>query len=113
MDKLPSSFQVPAVVVSPDALSIVAGCFAFGSSLAVSTLAQGKLLGVSTGTVRPIPTVLGVATVCAASLISHGTSIMVHQAALNPKAGSKYKPRLSAETVSIGELHVSKQAIRM
>jgi hypothetical protein len=112
MDNFPPSFHVPSIVVAPDTLSIVAGCFVFGTSMAVSTFAQGKLLGVSTGSVRPIPSVLGIVTVCAASLISHRASIMVHQATSSSYSG-KYKPRPSVDTLSIGNLHVSKQAVRM
>ncbi len=103
--------HAPTLIFSPDALSVAAGCFAFGSSLAVSTLAQWKILGVSTGTIRPIPTVLGMVTVCAASLASHRASIMVHQAVSSDSG--KYKPRIAVDSLKIGNFKVSKQAIQM
>jgi hypothetical protein len=71
--------QPPIPPVGQEALSIMSGVVAFGSTLALSTFVQGKLLHVSTGTVGPIPSVLGFTTVCVASLISHHVATSVHQ----------------------------------
>jgi hypothetical protein len=59
--------------------SVLAGILAFGSTLAVSTLVQSRVLGISTGSPRPLPTAAGFATVCAASLASHHASIAAHE----------------------------------
>jgi hypothetical protein len=58
---------------------VLAGVAAFGSTLAISTLAQWRILGISTGSLRPLPTAAGFATVCAASLASHHVSIAAHE----------------------------------
>lgn len=52
----------------------LAGVAAFGSSLAVSTFAQLHVLGVSTATRPPFPTLVGTASVALASLASHGAT---------------------------------------
>lgn len=111
MDELQLAVHVPTLILSPNALSVSAGCFAFGSSLAVLTFAQLKVLGVSTGSMRPIPTVLGMASVCLASLASHHTSITVHQA--TSSNSGKYKKRSLSDSVSIGDFNVSKQTLQM
>jgi hypothetical protein len=54
-------------------LPIVSGCFAFGATLGLSTFAQ-KLIGISTAT-KMVPSVLGMATVCLASLTSQRAAI--------------------------------------
>ena len=59
---------------------IVSGVAAFGSTLAVATFGQLKLLGVSTGTRPPmIPSTLGVVSVCAASVASHHAAMAAHR----------------------------------
>jgi hypothetical protein len=63
--------------VPEETLPVLAGCFAFGSTLALSTLGQ-KLAGISTGT-NILPKVLGVATVCMASLASQEAAICNHE----------------------------------
>ena len=74
----------PLVVALPKSLfPTAAGCVAFGSTLAVSTLVQMKMLGVSTGSIRPIPSVLGVVTVALASLASHKASIRTYHVLQN------------------------------
>jgi len=55
--------------------SITAGITAFWSSLAVSTFTQQRILGISTGTPRPLPTLVGIASVALASLASHHVAI--------------------------------------
>lgn len=58
---------------------IIAGMAAFGSTLAMATFSQLKVLGISTGTRPPfVPSVLGIASVCAASLASHGAAMKAH-----------------------------------
>ena len=56
---------------------LLAGWISFGSSCAASTFCQ-KMVGISTGTRPPLPTALGMATVCAASMISHQAAIAIH-----------------------------------
>ena len=68
----------------PDAvLPMVSGCFAFGSTLAASTAVQ-KVIGISTGT-NVVPSLLGFATVCAASLASEQAAILTHQMQKDPR----------------------------
>ena len=55
------------------------GTAAFAMTLSISTLTQLKILGVSTGTLAPIPTFLGMASVAVASLASHRTSIEAYK----------------------------------
>ena len=62
--------------VPQETLPILSGCFAFGSTLAVSTMAQ-KLVGISTAT-RILPSMFGIATVCIASLCSQHASVTSH-----------------------------------
>jgi hypothetical protein len=71
-----------AAYVPDQTIPIVSGCFAFGTTLALSTLAQ-KLMGVSTAT-KIVPSVLGVVTVCLASLVSQRAALCGHEWRLNP-----------------------------
>lgn len=59
-------------------LPITAGVTAFSSSLALSTYMQLKVLGISTGTVRPIPTLLGITSVGVAAIASHTVASKCH-----------------------------------
>ena len=63
--------------VPEETLPVLAGCFAFGSTLALSTFGQ-KLIGISTGT-KFLPSFLGIATVCVASLASQEAAICNHE----------------------------------
>jgi hypothetical protein len=63
--------------VPETAFPVVSGCVAFGTTLALSTLAQ-KLVGISTGT-KMVPTVAGMATVALASLASQQMAIYNHE----------------------------------
>jgi len=65
---------------------LIGGCVAFGSTLAVSTAAQ-KIVGVSTGT-NLVPSVLGFATVCGASLVSEQAAILTHELRKDPRKRS-------------------------
>ena len=67
-----------ALSLPPSTLPILAGYSAFASSLALSTLLQLKLLGVSTGSPRPIPSLIGMASVALSSLASHNACIKAH-----------------------------------
>jgi hypothetical protein len=69
---------------------ILAGVAAFGSTLAISTLAQWRVLGISTGSLRPLPTAAGLATVCAASMASHHVSIATHEYVQNAQNPATY-----------------------
>jgi hypothetical protein len=79
--------------VPESAFPVVSGCVAFGTTLALSTLAQ-KLVGISTGT-KIVPTVAGMATVALASLASQQMAVYNHQYMqsqfYNPSKGSFYK----------------------
>jgi len=68
----------------PDAaFSIMAGCSAFGGTLAVSTAAQ-KAIGISTAS-KVMPSLLGFATVCAASLVSEKAAIFSYEMKRDPQ----------------------------
>ena len=56
------------------ALPILSGCVVFGTTLAVSTLAQ-KIIGISTAT-KVVPSVVGVVTVCVASMASQRAAMI-------------------------------------
>lgn len=77
-------------VPPPDiTVPVLSGCVAFGGTLAVSTLVQ-KLIGISTAT-QVVPSVLGVATVCVASLASERAAILGHDRVQNWQASMKKK----------------------
>lgn len=63
------------------AVSVASGSIAFWACLGVSTTLQKSLLAISTGSrlgvVRPVPSFLGFASVCWASLMSHKASLAV------------------------------------
>ena len=88
-------------------LPIVGGCVAFGTTLAISTAVQ-KLVGISTGN-KVIPTLLGITTVCAASLVSERTAILTHDLWKDPNKKSfayvqkKIEMNLSVTTTAIME----------
>ena len=63
-----------AVIPNIPIIPTIAGTAAFAATLSLSTWAQ-SLLRVSTGTPRPIPTILGVGAVALASLVSHYVAI--------------------------------------
>ena len=56
---------------------MAAGTLSFYSTLALSTLLQGKILRLSTGSMPPVPTIAGIATVAVGGLAAHGTSVVV------------------------------------
>ena len=74
---------------------VVSGCVAFGTTLALSTLAQ-KMVGISTGT-KIVPTVAGMATVALASLASQQMAVYNHQYMqseyYNPSKRSPFHPQ--------------------
>ena len=72
-----------------ETLPILAGAASFGATLALSTATQLSLLGVSTGSRPPIPTCLGMATVCVASLVGHQAAISTHASLYNNSNSSK------------------------
>lgn len=79
MANLPAIIQSAIEQPPADAWSVLAGIAAFGSTLAASTLAQCRILGMSTGSPHPLPFCAGFATVCAASMASHHASIAAHK----------------------------------
>jgi len=54
---------------------LAAGTFAFYTTLALSTFLQLRVLRVSTGSLAPLPSVLGIGTVALASAVSHVSSV--------------------------------------
>jgi len=66
---IPPTLHVPACMA--------AGTFSFYSTMALSTLFQGKILRLSTGSMTPVPTIAGIATVAVGGLAAHGTSVVV------------------------------------
>jgi hypothetical protein len=84
-NKVSSDFSLGKLCTCiPDAVfSVVGGCVAFGTTLAISTAAQ-KAIGISTAT-NVVPSLLGFATVCAASLVSEQTAVLTHQLQKDPK----------------------------
>ena len=61
--------------MAPKAYTISAGVIAFGGVNALSCWIQGSILGVSTGTSRPFPTLFGMATIVTASYVAHSAAI--------------------------------------
>ena len=95
----------------PSTLPIVAGYAAFASSLALSTFLQLKILGVSTGSPRPIPSLVGIASVALSSLAAHKASVKVYSKK-NHLSLSTSSVR-SAETIHFGAIQVDKHTLRM
>jgi hypothetical protein len=62
-------------IIMQRATAMSAGVLTFGGVHAVSCLVQGAYLGISTGTMAPIPSLFGVATVALASFASHSSAI--------------------------------------
>lgn len=62
-----------------DGWSIAAGVGAFWSTIALSTVTQQRLLGITTATQPPLPTLVGLATVGIASLASHHAALIAHE----------------------------------
>jgi len=63
-----TAVSIVSQALPDETLPVVSGCVAFGTTLALSTLAQ-KMIGVTTGT-RAVSSMVGMITVCAASLAS-------------------------------------------
>lgn len=68
--------------------SFIAGTFSFYSTLAMSTLLQNKVLQISTGTLPPIPTMAGLASVAAGGLIAHGSGVVMTWLQIHSNLGS-------------------------
>lgn len=107
-----------AVAATEQALPIVAGCVTFGTTLAFSTLAQ-KVLGISTAK-RFVPTVVGMATVCFASVASQRATIVAKDWMHNPESRNAKRllqiftaPSASKEYWEIGGIHVPKHEARV
>ena len=64
--------------VPPEALAVLAGTASFGCTLAMSTTLQQRLLGMSTGTPAPLPSLVGAASVCVASTTAHQVALATH-----------------------------------
>jgi hypothetical protein len=58
-----------------DAWSILAGAVSFGTTLALSTTVQKHVLGLSTGSPAPLPSLVGLASVCLASTTAHQVAL--------------------------------------
>ena len=59
-------------------LPTMAGTLSFTATLSLSTFLQSKVLRASTGTTKPIPSILGLGSVAIASLLSHLVSIQAY-----------------------------------
>lgn len=120
--------QVIATAMSlpPSTIPMIAGYSAFASSLALSTFLQLKLLGVSTGSPRPIPSLVGLASVALSSLASHNASIKAHAfcrqqtktptpaiAASMPESHYSPKWQSSEEPFQFGSVQIEKQTLRV
>jgi hypothetical protein len=84
---LPEIVQTVVDQAPQETWPVLAGVCAFGSTLAASTFVQWRILGISTGSPRPLPTAAGFVSVCAASLASHHVSMAAHecfQTGMNP-----------------------------
>jgi hypothetical protein len=97
-----------ALNLPPSALSIAAGYAAFASSMALSTFLQLKLLGVSTGSPRPIPSLLGIASVALSSLASHKASVKVYSEQHDLSLATS-----SRDMIHFGAIQVDKHTLRM
>jgi hypothetical protein len=75
MQSLQSAWSGIETANKDTALCVLAGAVAFGSTLALSTLTQWRILVISTGTPPPMPSLVGMASVCAASLASHQAAL--------------------------------------
>lgn len=82
-------------------LSMAAGVATFGSTLCFSTWTQGRLLGISTGTPGPTPTLVGLATVCAASWASHYAAIWCEQSCRQERLLSFVEWREQSRTAAV------------
>jgi hypothetical protein len=71
-----------------DWYAMLAGTAAFSSTLAASTYALHHVLHISTATIRPVPTLCGMASVCLASLTSHQAAIATSQYLTNGRLPS-------------------------
>ena len=69
--------HLPEIPIAPT----VTGTLSFAATLTLSTFLQAKLFRVSTGTVKPIPSILGLGSVAVASIVCHVASIQTYQAA--------------------------------
>ena len=81
--------------------AFIAGTFSFYSTMALSTLLQKKVLRISTGTLPPIPTMAGLASVAACGLVAHGSSVVTMSLQTNCLHGSARHVPWSPE-VNIG-----------
>lgn len=107
--------------IPPDAWLILSGAAAFGSVSAISCFLQQRLLGLTTGSLPPLPTIAGMATVCAASLVSHRAAIATRQYQkygrwpenLFAADDNNSKRRYSGEALDLGFARVPTHALRM
>jgi hypothetical protein len=76
----------------PELCSMIAGMAAFSSTLALSTLTLHHVFHISTATVRPMPTLCGMASVCLASMTSHEAAIATNQYMVTGKLPSLLNP---------------------
>lgn len=71
---------------------VAAGTLSFYITMALSTFFQGKILHISTGSVRPLPTLIGAASVAVGGLVAHGTSVAVTSASFCKEADRGWGP---------------------
>jgi hypothetical protein len=93
---------------------------AFGTTLAASTWTQ-KMVGLSTGSMRPIPSLAGVVSVCAAACISHKVALFVEESQSRRRRPirswgqfmSAWPKDTSNTVVTVGHFRVTTQMIRV
>ena len=125
MDQAMSTAAALSLCLPPSTIPIAAGYITFASSLALSTLVQLKILGISTGSPRPIPSLVGLASVALSSLASHNASIQAHALCRHYYTGASSSsqrratsasfqlPRWQSEVLNFGAIQVDKQTLRM
>eukprot|EP00978_Attheya_sp_CCMP212_P007288 scaffold16948_cov53-Attheya_sp.AAC.3 len=93
---LPSSFD--NIGSRGEVAAVAASCVAFYTTCLLSTLFQLRGLGISTGSIRPIPTLAGAVTVAAASLASHQVATRYYSLETKQKDNSLLFPFIPTPT---------------
>ena len=86
-----------------DVVPVAAGCIAFSATLGLSTCAQ-KAAGITTGT-QWLAQLVGVPTVCFASLASHRSVLLAQEWIQNPQSLRDVKSSLDIVTSEFSSEH--------
>jgi hypothetical protein len=96
-----------------ESFAVLMGIVTFGSTLAISTITQGKLLHISTGTSGPIPSLIGFTTVCLASVASHNVALYTkHHCHEYFRLNHKYPTILSTIQHDVQQIAIDLQVFR-